>query len=55
MSSHSILQVKEQLLLTTQKESRDVFGLLQHCRTSTEIKEKLSEFMEHHSKKKANG
>lgn len=55
MSSHSILQVKERLLCTSQEESREVFQRLQACRTSTQILEQLNGFMERINKKTANG
>jgi phosphotransferase system enzyme I (PtsI) len=55
MSSHSILQVKERLLCTSQEESREVFQQLHTCRTSTEILEQLNGFMERLDKKTANG
>lgn len=55
MSSHSILQVKERLLCTTQEESKEVFQQLDSCRTSTEILEKLNGFIERINKKTANG
>ncbi|OBZ16753.1 MULTISPECIES: phosphoenolpyruvate--protein phosphotransferase [Bacillales] len=55
MSSHSILQVKERLLCTSQEESREVFQQLHACRTSTEILEQLNGFMERLDKKTANG
>ncbi|WP_169083193.1 phosphoenolpyruvate--protein phosphotransferase [Paenibacillus sp. PL91] len=55
MSSHSILQVKERLLCTSQEESREVFQKLHACRTSTEILEQLNGFMERINKKTANG
>lgn len=55
MSSHSILQVKERLLCTSQEESREVFQQLQACRTSTEIIEQLTAFMQRINKKTANG
>lgn len=55
MSSHSILQVKERLLCTSQEESREVFQRLQACRTSTQILEQLNGFMESINKKTANG
>jgi phosphotransferase system enzyme I (PtsI) len=55
MSSHSILQVKERLLCTSQEESREVFQQLQACRTSTEVIEQLTAFMQRIDKKTANG
>ncbi len=55
MSSHSILQVKERLLCTSQEESREVFQQLQACRTSTEVIEQLNAFMQRIDKKTANG
>ncbi|KRE40510.1 phosphoenolpyruvate--protein phosphotransferase [Paenibacillus sp. Soil522] len=55
MSSHSILQVKERLLCTSQDESREVFQQLQACRTSTEVIEQLNAFMQRIDKKTANG
>ncbi|MBD2871497.1 phosphoenolpyruvate--protein phosphotransferase [Paenibacillus arenilitoris] len=55
MSSHSILQVKERLLRTSQKDSREVVLKLQECRTSTEILELLQSFMERVGSKTANG
>ncbi len=44
MSSHSILQVKERLLRTSQQESRQACEKLFHCRTSGEILGLLQEF-----------
>ncbi|MDQ8733495.1 phosphoenolpyruvate--protein phosphotransferase [Paenibacillus sp. LHD-38] len=55
MSSHSILQVKQRLLSTSQEESREVFQQLHSCRTSSEILELLTAFMERVDKKTANG
>ncbi|WP_141505896.1 phosphoenolpyruvate--protein phosphotransferase [Paenibacillus luteus] len=55
MSSHSILQVKERLLCTSQEESKEVFEQLHGCRTSTEILAQLNGFMERVDKKTANG
>lgn len=55
MSSHSILQVKERLLCTTQEESRIVFQQLHECRTSSEILEQLSGFMKRIDENTANG
>ncbi|WP_139998091.1 phosphoenolpyruvate--protein phosphotransferase [Paenibacillus paridis] len=55
MSSHSILQVKERLLCTSQEESKEVFEQLHGCRTSTEILAQLNGFMERIDKKTANG
>lgn len=55
MSSHSILPIKERLLFTSQEESHEVFQQLHHCRTSTEILELLTGFMERLDKKTANG
>jgi phosphotransferase system enzyme I (PtsI) len=55
MSSHSILQVKERLLCTSQEESRGVVRQLYECRTSTEIVDQLTAFMEHIDSKTANG
>ena len=55
MSSHSILQVKERLLCTSQEESREVFQQLHACRTSTEVIEQLTAFMQRIDKKTANG
>jgi phosphotransferase system enzyme I (PtsI) len=55
MSSHSILQVKERLLCTSQEESRVVFQQLGECRTSSEILERLSVFMQCVDEKTANG
>lgn len=55
MSSHSILQVKERLLCTSQEESREVFQQLQACRTSAEVIEQLNAFMQRIDKKTANG
>jgi phosphotransferase system enzyme I (PtsI) len=55
MSSHSILQVKERLLCTSQEESRVVFQQLGECRTSSEILERLSVFMQRVDEKTANG
>ncbi|WP_138751726.1 phosphoenolpyruvate--protein phosphotransferase [Paenibacillus sinopodophylli] len=55
MSSHSILQVKQQLLSTSQEESSEVFQQLHSCRTSTEILELLTSFVNRVDKKTANG
>lgn len=55
MSSHSILQVKERLLCTSQEESREAFQQLQACRTSAEVIEQLNAFMQRIDKKTANG
>ncbi|GGG89670.1 phosphoenolpyruvate--protein phosphotransferase [Paenibacillus radicis (ex Gao et al. 2016)] len=44
MSSHSILQVKERLLSTSQKDSRVLLPQLLECRTSADIHEKLKQF-----------
>ncbi|MFF2093550.1 phosphoenolpyruvate--protein phosphotransferase [Paenibacillus sp. NPDC058174] len=44
MSSHSILQVKERLLSTSQKDSRALLPQLLECRTSADIHEKLKQF-----------
>lgn len=55
MSSHAILQVKERLLCTSQEESRIVFQKLHDCRTSSEILEHLSGFMQRIDEKTANG
>ncbi|WP_424765903.1 phosphoenolpyruvate--protein phosphotransferase [Paenibacillus sp. sgz302251] len=55
MSSHSILQVKERLLITTQEESREVFQQLHACRTAAEILEQLDDFILRIDKKAANG
>ncbi|MGO4543725.1 phosphoenolpyruvate--protein phosphotransferase [Paenibacillus sp. 2TAB23] len=55
MSSHSILQVKQRLLSTSQEESGEVFKKLHSCRTSTEVLALLNAFMERVDKKTANG
>ncbi|WP_419872984.1 phosphoenolpyruvate--protein phosphotransferase [Candidatus Pristimantibacillus sp. PTI5] len=55
MSSHSILQVKQRLLSTSQIESREVFEQLHSCRTSTETLALLTAFMDRIDKKTANG
>ncbi|MFF2484176.1 phosphoenolpyruvate--protein phosphotransferase [Paenibacillus sp. NPDC058071] len=44
MSSHSILQVKERLLVTRQDESRELLPELIGCMTSKEIHERLESF-----------
>lgn len=46
MSSHSILQVKERLLCTTQEDSRLLLPQLLECHTSADIHEKLKQFMD---------
>ncbi|ACT02434.1 phosphoenolpyruvate--protein phosphotransferase [Paenibacillus sp. JDR-2] len=46
MSSHSILQVKERLLCTTQKDSRSLLPQLLECRMSADIHQKLKQFMD---------
>lgn len=46
MSSHSILQVKERLLCTTQEDSRSLLQQLMECRTSADIHNKLKQFMD---------
>ncbi|NIK68533.1 MULTISPECIES: phosphoenolpyruvate--protein phosphotransferase [unclassified Paenibacillus] len=46
MSSHSILQVKERLLCTTQEDSRSLLPQLLECRMSAEIHKKLKQFMD---------
>ncbi|MGO4372656.1 phosphoenolpyruvate--protein phosphotransferase, partial [Paenibacillus sp. MCAF20] len=55
MSSHSILPVKERLLGTTQNESREVLHQVLECRTSNEIIDVLTRFMERVDVKTANG
>lgn len=55
MSSHSILQVKERLLCTSQKESKAICEQLYQCRTSTEIITILENFTSSSDKKTANG
>ncbi|MGO4540589.1 phosphoenolpyruvate--protein phosphotransferase [Paenibacillus sp. 2TAB19] len=55
MSSHSILPVKERLLSTTQNESREVLHQVLECRTSNEIIDVLTRFMERVDVKTANG
>lgn len=55
MSSHSILQVKQRLLSTSQIESREVFEQLHSCRTGTETLALLTAFMDRIDKKTANG
>ncbi|GMK43071.1 phosphoenolpyruvate--protein phosphotransferase [Paenibacillus glycanilyticus] len=46
MSSHSILQVKERLLCTTQEDSRLLLPQLLECRISADIHQKLKQFMD---------
>lgn len=46
MSSHSILQVKERLLCTTQEDSRSLLPQLLECRMSADIHQKLKQFMD---------
>ncbi|MCK9859741.1 phosphoenolpyruvate--protein phosphotransferase [Paenibacillus sp. ATY16] len=46
MSSHSILQVKERLLNTTQEDSRLLLPQLLECRISADIHQKLKQFMD---------
>ncbi|WP_337098719.1 phosphoenolpyruvate--protein phosphotransferase [Paenibacillus sp. YIM B09110] len=55
MSSHSILPVKERLLSTMQNESREVLHQVLECRTSNEIIDVLTRFMERVDLKTANG
>ncbi|MBH5316803.1 phosphoenolpyruvate--protein phosphotransferase [Paenibacillus sp. GSMTC-2017] len=55
MSSHSILQVKERLLSTYQRESRVVFEEIRQCRTSAEIIDKLELFSQGLDAQTANG
>ena len=44
MSAHAILQIKERLLCTKQKDSRILMEQLLECRTSKELYECLDDF-----------
>lgn len=55
MSSHSILQMKERLLGTSQQDSKLLLEQLLKCRTSSEIIGKLEAFIEERDEEAANG
>ncbi|MFD0587961.1 phosphoenolpyruvate--protein phosphotransferase [Paenibacillus sp. GCM10027627] len=55
MSAHSILQVKERLLGSSQTEGRVLFEQLKSCRTSGEVIAMLEAFSERRDEETANG
>jgi len=55
MSAHSILQVKQQLLESSQYESYAIFEKLLQCKSSKQIVEQLEAYMNRTSEKTANG
>ncbi|MEK3884455.1 phosphoenolpyruvate--protein phosphotransferase [Paenibacillus sp. PL2-23] len=55
MSAHSILHVKQRLLMTRQEESRALLEQLKACRTSNEIVQRLNDFKATINERTANG